>query len=66
MTDKDMALDAPLHLDALLERYNERRRPIHHSALVKVPGGPAYRCHLYISPLSRVVLSYRFEPEPVH
>ena len=52
-------------LEGAVARHNERLRPVHYLTHLKVPGGPAYRCHLYISPLSRSVLSYRLEPEPV-
>lgn len=53
-------------LEGAVARHNERLRPVHYLTHLKVPDGPAYRCHLYISPLSRRVLSYRLEPEPVH
>jgi len=53
-------------LEGAVARHNERLCPIHYLAHLKVPGGPTYRCHLYISPLSHLVLSYRLEPEPVH
>ena len=53
-------------LEEAIARHNERLRPVHYLTHLKVPGGTAYRCHLYISPLSRMVLSYRLEPEPVH
>jgi len=66
MKNKDLMLDGVTsRLDAFLERYIEQRRPIHHTALVNAPGGRAYRYHLYICPSSRLILSYRFEPEPV-
>ncbi|ODU52852.1 MAG: hypothetical protein ABS98_02640 [Lysobacteraceae bacterium SCN 69-48] len=39
-------------LDEAVDRHNERLRPVHYQTHLKVPGGPAYRCHLYISPLS--------------
>ena len=62
-----MPLDAVISaLEQAVTRHNERLRPVHYLTHLKVPGGTAYRCHLYISPLSRMVLSYRLEPEPVH
>ncbi len=53
-------------IEEMLQRYYEQRRPIRHSTLLKVPNGAAYRCYLTISPLSRALLSYRIEPEPLH
>jgi hypothetical protein len=53
-------------LEGAVARHNERLRPVHYLTHLKVPGGPAYRSHLYISPLSRLILSYRLEPEPAH
>ena len=62
-----MPLDAVTSaLEGAVTRHNERLRPVHDLTDLKVPGGPPYRCHLYISPLSRMVLSCRFEPVPVH
>lgn len=62
-----MPLDAVTSaLEGTVARHNERLRPVHNQTHWKVPGGPAYRCHLYISLLSRMALSYRLAPEPVH
>ena len=62
-----MSLDAvTAALEGAIARHNERLRPVHYLTHLKVPGGTAYRCHLYLSPLSRMILSYRLEPEPVH
>lgn len=67
MKNNDLLLnEVTSRLDAFMARINEQRRPLHYVTLVKVPDGPVYRCHLHVSPLTRVILSYRFEPEPIH
>jgi hypothetical protein len=62
-----MPLDAVTSaLEGAIAQRNDRPRPLHYLTHFKVPGGPAYRFHLYICPWSHMVLSYRLEPEPVH
>lgn len=58
-------LDATISaLEQAVARHNERLRPIHCETRLKTLGGPASRLHLYISPFSRLILSYSLEFEP--
>lgn len=59
-----MPLDASTSAaERVAARRDERLRPVHYLAHLKVSGGPGCRCYLYICPLSCRVLSYRLEPE---